>query len=105
MALTIEGASVGFDSNGLNTLLEDIQVKLVDDTANHLIDNYEKLQESLREIWQGQSEQIFEANIGTDLQKIVSAIRSAGEHLSTTVTNMGAEVIHADEELVKPRSE
>lgn len=103
MALNIEGASVGFDSNGLQTLLEDIQVKLVDDTASHLEQNFVNLQTSLRDIWQGQSEQIFEANIQADLQKIIAAIRSAGEQLSTTVTNMGAEVVHADQELVKPR--
>ena len=103
MALTIEGANVGFDSNGLQTLLDDIQVKLVGDTIDHLNNNFNTLVESLENIWQGQSEKIFIGNMAADLQKISTAIRSAGQQLQTTVTNMGAEVIHADEELVKPR--
>ena len=105
MALTIEGATVGFDANGLQNLIEqEIKINLIENTTKHLKDNYDTLTEALREIWQGQSEQIFEKNIGVDLVRIVAAIQSAGEQLQTEVTNMGAEVVHADQELVKPRS-
>lgn len=104
MALTIDKATVGFDANGLQTLMNDIQVKLVDDTVNNLKNNFQNLVTALEEIWQGQSEQIFVSNMMVDLNKIMKAITAAGEQLQTTVTNMGAELVHADQELVKPRN-
>ena len=70
MELTIKGATVGFDKEGISNLMTDIQANVIQEAKDKLDAERDNLNSTLDEIWQGHSEEIFKQNMFNDIETL-----------------------------------
>ncbi len=103
MALTIEGATQGFDANNVQALISDLNAKVVDVATNSLRGNLDVLRTATDEVWVGQSAENFKKNVETDVESIVSALEEAKEALLSELYDIVDKLGEMDENLVQLR--
>lgn len=59
MALTIQGATIGYDANEVQTALNNIHTQVIEEAQNQLRQQLTQLDASVDEIWVGQSAETF----------------------------------------------
>lgn len=77
MALNIEGATVGFDQDGVRNLLSDIKANVIQEAQDQLKTSVGELDTALDDIWQGKSEERFKSNMHEDVETICDALDDA----------------------------
>lgn len=105
MALNIEGATIGFDSNNVETALNNLNTKCIQDTINKMNSSMSSLREWVDAAWVGASADQFKKNMETDKEKISEALRSTYDILKSEMYQIVNEMAAADAELVKGRVE
>ena len=103
MALTIEGATVGYDNEGVNKLSQDIKAEQIDAAISHMKGNLETWTSTVDEVWRGHSADIFKQNVQTDVEKITSALEKTHEALDAELKQIVKAMGNVDQELVKSR--
>lgn len=105
MALNIEGASIGFDSNNVETALNNLNIKVIQDTINKMNSSMSQLRDAVDAAWIGESAEQFKKNMETDKEKISQALNDTYEVLKSEMYQIVNEMAAADQELVKARVE
>lgn len=100
MALDINGATVGYDAEGLNTLLTNIKANVIEEAKEALKNSESKLDEALDAIWQGKSEETFKSNMHEDVLKVCDALDTAYNSLNAEVSKAALAMAHVDGALV-----
>ena len=103
MALEIEGASIGYDSNNLQSTLMDIHTDCIIKAQNELRTNLKDLNDALNECWVGVSADNFKSNMEKDVEGICKGLESAYNDLVEEFKGILAELAKIDEELVTKR--
>ena len=101
MALNIEGATVGYDSEGVNDLLNQIKADVIEDAKTKLKESESTLTEALDAIWQGKSEETFKSNMHADVLVVCDALDKAYATLHAEVYKTVYAMGHVDENLVQ----
>lgn len=104
MALTIEGASQGYDRGGVEVLMQRIHSEVINEAKNSMQNNLSNLNTAIDDIWQGQSATNFKNNMALDVQSIKDALDATYEVLNTEIHQVANAMAQVDQELVKARS-
>ncbi len=105
MALNIEGATIGFDANNVETALSNLNTKCIQDTINKMNSSMAALRDAVDAGWQGQSAETFKNNMEKDKETISKALNDTYEVLKSEMYQIVNEMAAADAELVKERAE
>lgn len=105
MALTIEGATIGFDVNNVETALNNLNTKVIQDTIIRMNNAMGDLRQYVDSAWVGESAEQFKKNMETDKTKISEALEATYEVLKSEMYQIVNEMSAADQELVKARAE
>lgn len=101
MALDISRASVGYDSEGVKNLMNDIKASVIEETKEKLKNSETNLDNALDEIWQGHSEETFKSNMHEDVLVVCDALDTAYATLAAEIIRAGTAMGAADQELVQ----
>lgn len=103
MTLTIDGATTGYDSTGIASLLEIIHADVIKAASDKLTADKANLDTALDAIWQGKSELQFKSNLEADVKKICKGLEDAYKDLESEVTQTGQQMGKVDENLVEKK--
>lgn len=104
MALKIDGASIGFDANGIQEALKNINAKVINETCNQMDNEMSGLHEVVDDAWQGNAAEQFKKNMEIDKKTVQDALNDAYDSLEIELKNIMDSMAEADENLVKERS-
>ncbi len=105
MALNIEGATIGFDSNNVETALNNLNTKVIQDTIVKMNSSMSTLRDYVDSAWVGASAEQFKNNMEADKEKIAQSLRDTYDILKSEMYQIVNEMATADEELIKGRAE
>lgn len=103
MALTIEGASHGYDENNMVTTLEHVHNNCVQEAKTALRNNLAQLNNSVNDCWVGQSAETFKQNMNHDVEEICKGLDAAYEGLEAEFKKVLAGLSEIDQELIEKR--
>ena len=103
MALTIEGATVGYDTDGVMKLLQDIHDHVITEASDEMKNGVEELNTSVDEIWAGKSADQFKQNMLTDITTIRSALDATYDALRSEISQIVTAMSNVDEQLIEKR--
>ncbi len=105
MALNIENATIGFDSNNIETALQNLNTRVIQDTINKMNQSMNGLRGYVDEAWVGASAEQFKDNIESDKKVIAESLQDTYGVLKSEMYQIVNEMARVDQELVKGRSE
>ena len=105
MALTIENATIGFDVNNVETALNNLNTRVIQDTINKMNSSMQTLRDYVDSAWVGESAEQFKKNMEADKSKISDALNATYDILKSEMYQIVNEMSAADHELVKARAE
>lgn len=101
--LTIEGADIGYDSQGVSQLFTMIRAGVIDEAATAMHSNITELETSLKDIWAGHSADQFIKNMKTDIETISKALSAAESQLHSEINQILAVMGQVDDTLITSR--
>lgn len=105
MALNIENATIGFDANNVETALNNLNTKVIQDTITKMTSSMSTLRDYVDSAWVGASAEQFKTNMESDKEKISQSLRDTYEVLKSEMYQIVNEMAEVDAELVKGRGE
>ena len=96
MALTIQGATIGFDANEVQTALNNIHTQVIEEAKGQLRQQLTQLYTSVDEVWVGQSAEIFKDNMQVDVDGVCQGLDAAYEVLKSEFSQITSDMINAD---------
>lgn len=105
MALNINNATIGFDVNNVESALNNLNTRCIQDTINRMNMSMSKLRDYVDSAWVGASAEQFKNNMETDKNKISQALQDTYDVLKSEMYQIVNEMASADSELVKGRVE
>lgn len=103
MALTIEGATVGYDVAGVQKLLVDIKTQVIEEASKKMKSSLSTLNAAVDEVWAGHSADTFKKNMKTDVNSICNALDKTYDALYSEVNQIIKAMGQVDQNLVKKR--
>ncbi len=103
MALSIQGADIGYDTQGVNQLFTMIRTNVIDEASTAMKSNLSELETSIKEIWAGHSADQFIKNMKTDVDTISKALSAAEKQLTSEISQILKAMGQVDEDLIKAR--
>jgi uncharacterized protein YukE len=103
MPLTISGATVGYDAEGISTLLDRVRADVINASKEELRKNLANLETSVDAIWQGHSEEVFKENMAEDVDRICSSLDTLYANLASEISQIGVRMAEIDNNLVKEK--
>ncbi len=105
MALNIEGATIGFDSNNVEKALSNLNTSVIQEAIKTMNSSMSKLRDSVDEAWVGASAEQFKANMESDKDRITTALQETYDVLKSEMYQIVNEMADADAALVERRGE
>lgn len=105
MALTIEGATIGFDQNNVATAINNLQVHVINDTITKMNESMISLREYVDNAWVGQSAEIFKENMEFDKNQVIDGLNDSFELLKAEMYDIVNEMADVDNNLISRRAE
>lgn len=105
MALTIEGATIGFNQDNVATAINNLQVHVINDTITKMNESMASLREYVDNAWVGQSAEIFKENMEYDKNEVFDGLNDAYEQLKAEMYDIVNEMADVDNNLVTRRGE
>lgn len=105
MALTIENATMGFDVNNIETALNNLNTRVIQDTINKMNSSMQGLRDYVDAAWVGSSAEQFKTNMESDKTKIAQALQDTYDVLKSEMYQVVNEMAEVDDNLVKGRAE
>lgn len=104
MALNIENATIGFDVNNVETALNNLNTRVIQDTINKMNSSMQTLRDYVDSAWVGQSAEQFKTNMEVDKEKISQSLKDTYEVLKSEMYQIVNEMAAADEALIQERA-
>ena len=99
MALGIEGASYGYDSNNAQRLKNQINIKCVSDTVAAINMGLITLRSEVDNAWVGASAEKFKQKMEQDANAVSKAIQEAGNLCTSTIDGTVGQMAEVDESI------
>lgn len=103
MALTIEGATIGFDKDNIKTALTNLKTSAIDETKSTMDSRTSEIETWVSDVWIGDSADQFLKNMETDKQNVKKGLDDAYEKLEQRLNKIATEMDDADESIVTER--
>lgn len=103
MALTIENASIGYDSNGVKELLQKIQTEVVDETIKLMNQESQAINYSVENYWVGNSADTFKGNIQHDVSVVSNSLHREKEELEKKLNEIAKLMGDKEAEVISSR--
>ena len=101
--LTIDTATVGYDSKGASTLLANVHAECIEEASQKLDSDYSQLESSTHQCWAGKGADTFLENVQTDIKVVKEALEKQYEILEAEINSTTAHMQNIDENLVQKR--
>lgn len=106
MALNIEGATFGFDANGVQEALNNINTNVIQEAVDQMNNSMNDLRSWVDSAWVGESAEQFKKNMEADKRMITSQLDQSFNALQSVIRDqIGGTIAEADANLVKAREE
>lgn len=105
MALTIESATIGYNRSEVQTAINNLNTKCIDETIQKMKDSEQSLFDAVDAIWAGKSAESFKKNIHTDRETISKGLQDTKDVITGQFNQILASVDDSDQNLVKERGE
>lgn len=99
MALTIDGATHGYDANNVQTLKNNINVKCVSETVAAINLGLTTLRTEVDNAWVGASAEKFKEKMEQDANEVSKAIQTAGEQCISFIDGTVGQMAEVDESI------
>ncbi len=96
MALSIENATFGYDANGLQQAINNLNLKCVTETISAINGGMADLRSSVDAAWKGQAAEKFKTKMEEDADEVSSAIQEAGEALTSSLKTFVSNLADVD---------
>ena len=103
MALTIEGATIGFNQNNVADALNNLQTHVINDTITKMNESMASLREYVDNAWVGQSAETFKENMEYDKDEVIAGLNEAYEQLKAEMYDIVNTMAETDNALVTSR--
>lgn len=105
MALTIQGATIGYNANEVQTAINNLNTKVVRETINTMNRKLSDLRRVVDSAWVGQSAEQFKKNMQADVSRISKGLEDAAEILQQELREIINKMDEMDQGLVQKRGE
>lgn len=105
MALTMSGATYGFDNNGVQSLINALELNVVEATITAMTQGLSTLQTTVDAGWVGNSAETFKSNMLKDKETVSESLKEAKDTLKSELFDIANELDQADSELVQKRGD
>ena len=102
--LNIEKATLGYDANNIQKLLNKINYEVIFEAQKALRQNLSDLRKATDEVWVGYSAMNFKSNMDSDVDKICSALDETFEVLKGQLNDIVNKMDADDKNLVTRRN-
>lgn len=85
MAVNIDNATFGYDSNQLQKAINNLNVRCITATIASIKTGLSELRGAVDDAWQGQSAEKFKTKMQEDADEIVKSLEEAGDALETSL--------------------
>lgn len=99
MALNFENSTFGYDSEGLQHLINEINVNCIANTISAMRTGLNAINNSVDQAWVGQSANRFKDSVQEDANIVIDALEQAGEDIVNALKETGGGIIKLDEEM------
>lgn len=99
MALNFENSTFGYDSEGLQHLINEINVNCIANTISAMRTGLNAINTSVDQAWVGQSANRFKDSVQEDANIVIDALEKAGENIVNALKETGGEIIKLDEDM------
>lgn len=103
MALNIEKATLGYDANNIQSLLNDINIEVIGEAISTMNSSLAELRTEVDNVWVGASAEQFKKNMETDVERISEALRASYDVLQTELNTIVSKMDELDRNLVQGR--
>lgn len=103
MALTIEGATIGYDENNVQTALNNLNRVVIQDAINEMNSAMDDLYTAVNDAWVGNSAEAFKDNMQYDKNTICTGLNESYQVLENEMNQIVNEMSNVDENLVERR--
>ena len=103
MALTIQGATIGVDANGIQQLINNLETHVIQDTISKMNASQAALRDKVDAAWVGQSAETFKNNMETDKGVLEKSLKESFEVLKSELFNIASAIGEEDQSLVQSR--
>lgn len=97
--LNFESSTFGYDSEGLTQLINEINIKCIEQTRTSMLNGLNALNQAVDAAWVGDSANRFKEKIDEDAKAIIKAIEAAGEECKNGLQSAGGGMINVDKEI------
>ena len=105
MALTIEGATLGYDANNIQALLNDMNTEVIQKTKTTMRNALDGLRNDVDAVWVGASAEKFKSNMEIDVGVIARGLDQAFENLKAELNQIVSAMDKIDQSLVQGRGQ
>ena len=103
MALDISGATFGVDANGIQSFINELNTKCIEETISAMDSGLNEIRTAVDTAWVGKSAETFKDNLESHKKTISDALKKSGDILKSELTDIAAKMGEIDNDLVKPR--
>lgn len=103
MALGIDGASIGYDQNNMQSTLNRIENDCVNQAKQSLRNQISQLRDEVHNCWVGKSADTFMDNMQHDVDEICKGLDAAFDGLKAEFEKIVAGLAEIDQELIQKR--
>lgn len=96
MALNFENSTFGYDSEGLQHLINEINVNCIANTISAMRTGLNAINTSVDQAWVGQSANRFKDSVQEDANIVIDALEQAGEDVVNALKETGGGIIKLD---------
>ena len=96
MGLDIESSNLGYDINNLSTLIQKLQIELIDSTIESISTGVQTLESNMPNYWIGDSSEAFRSKLEVDSFKLAQQFQSISRALESEIKQMIANVANSD---------
>jgi len=97
MALNIEQATVGYDTTGLQSYINKINLEVIDALIQEMDKSIPQLRETTDTVWAGQSAEAFKTRLETDCQTMKNTLNNIKEMVESEMAQIAANVDSYDQ--------
>ena len=101
MSLRIQGSSVGYDTVGLQDLINDIKIDIIPNIASSIRNSKENVKESINSVWVGASALAFKDKLDRDSEIVCNTLNNLTIELENDIKTAGVNVEELDAEIAK----
>lgn len=99
MALNFENSTFGYDAEGLQHLINEINVNCIANTISAMRTGLNTINTSVDQAWVGQSANKFKESVQEDADRIIAALEEAGDAVVSGLQSSGGGMIDVDQSI------